>query len=31
LFVANDPVIEASTNLQFAPFNIGYPNLGEHV
>ena len=31
LFSQNDPVIEASTNLKFAPFNIGYPKLSEHV
>jgi hypothetical protein len=31
LFTQNDPVIEASSNLRFAPFNIGYPKLSEHV
>ena len=25
----NDPVIEASSGLTFAPFNIGYPKLRE--
>lgn len=27
----NDPVIEASTGLTFAPFNIGYPLLREQA
>jgi hypothetical protein len=31
LYAANDPVIEASSNLTFAPFNIGYPHLREHA
>ena len=31
LYVANDPVIEASRGLRFAPFNIGYPKLKEHA
>jgi hypothetical protein len=31
LYAANDPVIEASSNLRFAPFNIGYPLLREHA
>ena len=31
LYAANDPVIEASSNLRFAPFNIGYPHLREHA
>lgn len=31
MYAANDPVIEASSNLTFAPFNIGYPKLREHA
>ena len=31
LYTANDPVIEASNGLKFAPFNIGYPKLREHA
>jgi len=31
LYTANDPIIEASTGLRFAPFNIGYPKLREHA
>jgi hypothetical protein len=31
LYAANDPVIEASTGLRFAPFNIGYPHLREQA
>lgn len=31
LFAANDPVIEASSGLRFAPFNIGYPHLREQA
>lgn len=27
----NDPVIEASSGLTFAPFNIGYPCLREQA
>lgn len=27
----NDPVIEASSGLTFAPFNIGYPGLREQA
>lgn len=30
LYAANDPVIEASEGLTFAPFNIGYPKMREH-
>ena len=30
LYAANDPVIEASSGLTFAPYNIGYPKLREH-
>lgn len=31
LYAANDPVIEASSGLRFAPFNIGYPHLREQA
>jgi len=31
LYAANDPVIEASSGLKFAPYNIAYPKLGEHA
>jgi hypothetical protein len=31
LHAQNDPVIEASSNLRFAPYNIAYPQLGAHV
>ena len=31
LYTANDPIIEASRGLKFAPFNIGYPKLREHA
>ena len=31
LYVANEPVIESSSNLKFAPFNATYPKLDEHV
>lgn len=31
LYAANDPVIEASENLKFGPFNISYPHLAEHA
>jgi len=31
LYAANDPVIEASSNLKFGPFNLSYPKLGEHA
>jgi protein XRP2 len=31
LYAANDPVIEASENLKFGPFNISYPLLAEHA
>lgn len=31
LYAQNDPVIEASSGLRFAPFNIGYPCLREHA
>ena len=31
LYTSNDPIIEASHGLRFAPFNIGYPKLREHA
>ena len=31
LYTSNDPVIEASRGLTFAPFNIGYPGLRQHA
>ena len=31
LYSANDPVIEASSGLKFAPFNLGYPKLREQA
>ena len=31
LYVANDPIIESSSNLTFAPYNVAYPLLDEHV
>lgn len=30
LFAANEPVIESSTNLRFAPYNFAYPLLDKH-
>lgn len=31
MYAANDPVIEASSQLRFAPFNLGYPHLREQA
>lgn len=31
LYAANDPVIESSANLTFAPYNLAYPQLKEHA
>ena len=31
MYSASDPIIESSNNLVFAPFNVGYPHLDEHV
>jgi protein XRP2 len=31
LYAMNDPVIEASSGLTFAPFNLGYPKLREQA
>ena len=31
LYTSNDPVIEASRGLKFAPFNLGYPGLRQQA
>jgi Tubulin binding cofactor C len=31
LYVLNDPIIESSANITFAPYNVAYPKLDEHV
>lgn len=31
MYTMNDPVIEASSGLKIAPFNIGYPKLAEQA
>ena len=31
MYTMNDPVIEASSGLKIAPFNIGYPKLIEQA
>jgi len=31
LYAANDPIIESSNNLKFAPYNVAYPLLDEQV
>ena len=31
LYCSNEPVIEASSGVRFAPFNIGYPGLKENA
>lgn len=31
LYVANDPIIESSSDLKFAPFNVAYPLLDQQV
>jgi hypothetical protein len=30
VYTPNDPIIESSTNLTFAPYNLRYPFLKEH-
>ena len=30
LYTPNDPIVESSTNLTFAPYNLKYPLLEEH-
>ena len=30
LYTPNDPIVESSTNLTFAPYNLKYPQLEEH-
>jgi hypothetical protein len=29
--VLNDPIIESSSNLTFAPYNLAYPLLDQHA
>lgn len=31
LYAANDPIIESSVDLKFAPYNIAYPKLDEQT
>ena len=31
LYVLNDPIIESSAGVKFAPYNVAYPLLDEHV
>ena len=31
LYTPNEPVIESSDNLKFAPYNVGYPLLDKHA
>lgn len=31
LYASNDPVIEASSGLKFAPYDLAYPKLKEHA
>ena len=31
MYTANDPVIESSKNLKFAPYNVAYPLLDQHT
>ena len=31
MYASNDPVIESSSGLKFAPFNLGYPKLKEQA
>ena len=31
LYAANDPIIESSSNLKFAPYNVAYPFLDQHA
>jgi len=31
LYVNNDPIIESSSNLKFAPYNVSYPLLDKHA
>jgi hypothetical protein len=31
LYAANDPIIESSSNLTFAPYNVAYPLLDQHA
>jgi len=31
LYAQNDPIIESSNHLEFAPYNVAYPHLLEHM
>ena len=31
LYTPNDPIVESSSDLIFAPYNFKYPQLKEHV
>ena len=31
LYVVNEPVIESSSNVTIAPYNVAYPHLDQHV
>lgn len=31
LYAQNDPIIESSSNLKFAPYNLAYPLLDQHT
>jgi hypothetical protein len=31
LYTPNDPIVESSNNLTFAPYNFKYPHLKQHV
>jgi hypothetical protein len=31
LYTPNDPIIESSKNLKFAPYNVSYPLLDQHA
>ena len=31
MYTPNDPIIESSKNLKFAPYNVAYPLLDQHT
>jgi len=31
VFTPNDPIVESSSNLTFAPYNMKYPYLYQHA
>ena len=31
LYTPNDPIIESSKNIKFAPYNVSYPLLDQHA